>query len=116
MTTQNLIKQAFLNLIQNAFAAMPNGGTLTVQSKSNGDYISIVIADTGVGIPQEKLSKIFEPYYTTKASGTGLGLTLVYKIMKEHNGEIHVTSEVNKGTTFVLDFPIPVSERKAIEG
>ncbi len=111
-----LIKQAFLNLIQNAFAAMPNGGTLTVQSKSNGDYISIVIADTGVGIPQEKLSKIFEPYYTTKASGTGLGLTLVYKIMKEHNGEIHVTSEVNKGTTFVLDFPIPVSERKAIEG
>ena len=115
MLDSHLVKQVFLNLFQNAFAAMPNGGTLTVKSKINGDYVSVYISDNGIGIEKDKLSKIFEPYYTTKANGTGLGLTLVYKIIKEHNGEIHVSSTPNKGTTFVLDFPIPISERKAIE-
>lgn len=72
------------------------------------------IQDNGTGIDDDKLSKIFEPYYTTKANGTGLGLTLVYKIMKEHHGDIHVTSTKGEGTTFTLDFPIPASERMAI--
>ncbi len=109
-----LVKQALLNLIQNAFAAMEGGGKLTVSTKLDGDYVSVRISDTGCGIEEEKMAKIFEPYYTTKASGTGLGLTLVYKIMKEHHGDIHVTSRIGRGTTFQLDFPIPVSERKAI--
>lgn len=109
-----LVKQAVLNLIQNAFAAMEGGGKLTVSTKLDGDYVSVRISDTGCGIEEEKMAKIFEPYYTTKASGTGLGLTLVYKIMKEHHGDIHVTSRIGRGTTFQLDFPIPVSERKAI--
>lgn len=109
-----LVKQALLNLIQNAFAAMDSGGKLTLTTKNDGDYVSLRISDTGCGIEEEKMAKIFEPYFTTKASGTGLGLTLVYKIMKEHHGDIHVTSQVGKGTTFLLDFPIPVSERKAI--
>ena len=111
-----LIKQALLNLVQNAFAAMDNGGKLYIYSKNEGDFISLRIKDTGCGIPEEKLSKIFEPYFTTKASGTGLGLTLVYKIMKEHNGDIHVKSEEGKGTEFILEFPVPVSERRALEG
>lgn len=111
---ERLIKQALLNIIQNGIAAMENGGKLVIKSKIDGDYIRVEISDTGIGIPQEKLAKIFEPYYTTKASGTGLGLTLVYKIIKEHSGEIHVLSEKGKGTSFVLLFPIPVSERKAI--
>lgn len=111
-----LIKQALLNLVQNAFAAMSEGGKLDIISKNEGDFISLRIRDTGCGIPEEKLSKIFEPYFTTKASGTGLGLTLVYKIMKEHNGDIHVKSEEGKGTEFILEFPVPVSERKALEG
>ena len=111
-----LVKQALLNLVQNAFAAMDDGGKLLIYSKNEGDFISLRIKDTGCGIPEEKLSKIFEPYFTTKASGTGLGLTLVYKIMKEHNGDIHVKSEVGKGTEFILEFPVPVSERKALEG
>lgn len=109
-----LVKQALLNLIQNAFAAMEGGGKLFVSTKLNGDYISIKIQDTGTGIDDDKLQKIFEPYFTTKASGTGLGLTLVYKIMKEHHGDIHVTSTKGEGTTFTLDFPIPASERMAI--
>ena len=111
-----LVKQALLNLVQNAFAAMDDGGRLLIYSKNEGDFISLIIKDTGCGIPEEKLSKIFEPYFTTKASGTGLGLTLVYKIMKEHNGDIHVKSEVGKGTEFILEFPVPVSERKALAG
>lgn len=111
-----LIKQALLNLVQNAFAAMSEGGKLDIISKNEGDFISLRIRDTGCGIPEEKLSKIFEPYFTTKASGTGLGLTLVYKIMKEHNGDIHVKSEEGKGTEFILEFPVPVSERKALKG
>ena len=109
-----LVKQALLNLIQNAFAAMDGGGKLSVVTKLNGDFVSVRISDTGCGIDEDKIAKIFEPYYTTKASGTGLGLTLVYKIMKEHHGDIHVTSQKGKGTTFTLDFPIPVSERKVI--
>ena len=109
-----LVKQALLNLIQNAFAAMEGGGKLTVVTKLNGDYVSVRISDTGCGIDEDKLGKIFEPYYTTKASGTGLGLTLVYKIMKEHHGDIHVSSRKGEGTTFELEFPIPVSERKAL--
>ena len=105
-----------LAVVQNAFAAMSEGGKLGITSKNQGDFISLRIKDNGCGIPEDKLSKIFEPYYTTKASGTGLGLTLVYKIMKEHNGDIHVKSELGKGTEFILDFPVPVSERKALKG
>ena len=109
------VRQAFLNLVQNAFAAMPGGGVLAIRSRLQGDYIEVSFSDTGTGIPEEKLSKIFEPYYTTKATGTGLGLTTVYKIMKEHNGDIHVKSEVGVGTRFTLAFPVPVSQRFAIE-
>lgn len=109
------VRQAFLNLVQNAFAAMPDGGVLAIRSRLQGDYIEVSFSDTGTGIPEEKLSKIFEPYYTTKATGTGLGLTTVYKIMKEHNGDIHVKSEVGVGTRFTLAFPVPVSQRFAIE-
>lgn len=109
------LHQAFLNIVQNAFAAMEDGGTLSIRSRLHGDYVEIKFSDTGHGIPEEKLSKIFEPYFTTKASGTGLGLTTVYKIMKEHGGDIHVESEEGRGTTFTLAFPVPVSERIAIE-
>ncbi len=109
-----LVKQALLNIIQNAFAAMKSGGKLTVSTKTNGNFVSVRIDDTGCGIDEDKIQKIFEPYYTTKASGTGLGLTLVYKIMKEHHGDIHVTSRKGSGTTFTLDFPIPTSERMAL--
>ena len=109
------VRQAFLNLVQNAFAAMEKGGKLSIRTRLHGNYIEVSFADTGSGIPEDKLSKIFEPYYTTKATGTGLGLTTVYKIMKEHNGDISVKSEVGIGTAFTLAFPVPASQRIAIE-
>ena len=93
---------------------MPGGGTLTVSVYLDGNWETVRIEDTGTGIDDEHLSKIFEPYFTTKASGTGLGLTVVYKVIKEHRGDIFVSSEPGKGTAFTIKLPVPASERKAI--
>jgi two-component system, sporulation sensor kinase E len=101
------LKQAFLNVIKNAMAAMPEGGSLTLEVLYQGNQMGVRISDTGVGIPEEKLDKIFEPYFTTKDFGSGLGLTLVYKIIKEHGGDIQVSSKEGKGTTFTFFFPLP---------
>ena len=81
---------------------MPGGGTLSISTRLDGDYEVIRIEDTGTGIDSEHLEKIFEPYFTTKASGTGLGLTVVYKVIKEHKGDIFVSSEPGKGTVFTI--------------
>ena len=85
------IKQALLNLIKNAVAAMPGGGTLSIETLRSGDEVLVRISDTGAGIPDEIMDKIFEPYFTTKPFGTGLGLTIVFKIVKEHFGDISVS-------------------------
>ncbi len=107
-------KQALLNLIKNALYAMPNGGILRVETGRTGDMVYVKIIDNGVGIPKSIIDKIFEPYFTTKDFGTGLGLTLVYKIVKEHMGEITVESKEGKGTVFTLSFPIPQKEKRLI--
>jgi PAS domain S-box-containing protein len=109
------IKQAALNLIKNAVAAMPDGGTLRVESLRSGDDVVVRISDTGSGIPDDIMEKIFEPYFTTKPFGTGLGLTIVFKIMKEHFGDISVTSRVGEGTTVTLAFPVPKKETILID-
>jgi two-component system, sporulation sensor kinase E len=70
---------------------MPNGGTLRVETRRSGDDVLLRISDTGTGIPEEIMDKIFEPYFTTKPFGTGLGLTIVFKIVKEHFGDISVS-------------------------
>lgn len=108
------IKQVLLNLIKNAIAAMPEGGVLTVITEATDTEVFIRINDTGVGIPEENLSKIFEPYFTTKATGSGLGLTLVFKIIREHRGEITVKSRLNEGTCFTISLPIPQKEWRLI--
>ena len=108
------LRQSLLNIVENAFAAMPGGGKLTISAKLDGNFEMIRIEDTGTGIDDEHLSKIFEPYFTTKASGTGLGLTVVYKVIKEHRGDIFVSSELGKGTVFTIKLPVPSSERKAL--
>ncbi len=108
------IKQALLNIIKNALSAMQGGGTLTVATKKQGDEVLLSIADTGTGIQEDILEKIFEPYFTTKEFGSGLGLTLVYKIVKEHMAEISLESKVNQGTTFFISFPIPQKEKMLI--
>jgi signal transduction histidine kinase len=93
---------------------MPEGGALSFASKvKNGRYV-LCIEDTGCGMDAKTLSHIFEPYFTTKSDGTGLGLTMVYKIVKEMSGDIDVTSTVGEGTIFVVSFPVPQRERRFI--
>lgn len=115
MIDENVIKQALLNVIKNAMNAIKGAGTITVGAKIDSNTVVVSIKDSGIGITPEALSKIFEPYYTTKSTGTGLGLTVVYKIMKEHKGDIQVLSKPNVGTTVRLILPIPSGEHLALE-
>lgn len=100
------IHQVFVNIIKNAIHAMPKGGTLRIQTEAKGKLCLIHFQDTGVGIPEESLSKIFDAYYTTKEEGSGLGLMIVYQILREHGGRIEVASKANRGTTFTIILPI----------
>jgi PAS domain S-box-containing protein len=111
---ERLMKQAILNVVKNAISAMPDGGELVVSTSVRGDEVVLRIRDTGTGIPDDLLDKIFEPYFTTKDFGSGLGLTLVYKIVKEHFGEISVSSKEGEGTTFELSFPIPQGQQRLL--
>ncbi len=108
------IKQALLNLIQNAMAAMPEGGNLGIAVAATNDELTISVSDTGTGIPEDMLTKIFEPYFTTKKSGTGLGLTITFKIIKEHSGDISLESKEGKGSTFTIHLPVPQKEKKSL--
>ncbi len=111
----HLVKQALLNLIKNAMAAMEDGGIMTIAVRHEGNEVTVQVGDTGKGMDEQTIQKLFEPYFTTKASGTGLGLTMVYKIMKEHNGDVTVQSKRGEGSLFTLHFPVPESEYLAIE-
>jgi two-component system, sporulation sensor kinase E len=108
------MKQVLLNIIKNAIAAMPNGGLLTLNTFRKDDRVHIQIQDNGVGITDENMAKIFEPYFTTKDFGSGLGLTVVFKIIKEHGGEISLNSKEGEGTTFTISLPLPQSERSLL--
>jgi signal transduction histidine kinase len=98
------VQQALLNVLLNAIQAMPDGGTLTVRVAVVAQTVRIIIADTGTGIARENLSKIFSPFYTTKHRGTGLGLAITRTIIEKHHGTISVESELNRGSTFILEF------------
>jgi signal transduction histidine kinase len=101
-----ILRQALLNLAKNAVQAMPDGGRLTMSAASTKDgRVEIRVADTGVGIPPENLAKIFDLYFTTKQSGTGIGLSLVYRTIQLHNGDIDVESTPGVGTTFIIKMP-----------
>jgi signal transduction histidine kinase len=111
------LQQVFLNLFLNAKDAMPGGGTLHITT-SNGTGVSVSVADTGSGIAQEHITRIYDPFFTTKTNprngqnrGTGLGLSVTYGIIQEHAGKIRVESRPGAGTTFFLDFPLT---RKAV--
>jgi signal transduction histidine kinase len=103
------LQQAFVNILWNAIEAMPEGGTLTVSSNFDrkSDRIVIQVSDTGVGIPEDDVEKIFEPFYTSKADGkgVGLGLSVAYGIIRQHQGEIHIRSKEGEGTRFFIQFP-----------
>ncbi len=103
------IQQVFLNLILNAVQAMQDQGTLTITSelleRDGSPWVRVGIADTGSGIPQQILEKIFTPFFTTKAQGTGLGLAICHKLVTQHHGTISVTSHDGKGTVFTIELP-----------
>jgi PAS domain S-box-containing protein len=105
--SKNQLRQVFLNMISNARDAMPDGGTLTIKTMSRRDNIHIEIIDTGVGIREEHIDKIFEAFFTTKEAtkGVGLGLSVCYGFIKEHGGDIKVSSKKAEGTTFTIILP-----------
>jgi PAS domain S-box-containing protein len=104
------IQQVLVNLIKNALQAMTTDGTLTLQTGEGADGVWVSVADTGGGIPQEEINRIFEPFYTTKKKGTGLGLMIVQRIVRAHGGRIELESQVGRGTTFRIW--LPLHERK----
>ncbi len=104
-------KQAMMNLVKNAISAMPEGGTLRVITQKRGDQALLRISDNGTGMSPDVRDKIFEPYFTTKDFGSGIGLTLVYKVVKEHMGDISVISKEGHGTTFTITLPLPQREQ-----
>ncbi len=106
VTDGNQLSQVIVNIVLNAIDAMPDGGTLTIRTRMKNGRILIDFEDTGIGIPRENLSKIFEPFYSTKKEGTGLGLAVCESIVKKLNGSLTVESELNKGSRFVIAFPL----------
>ena len=100
------VERVFVNLIQNALDAMPNGGTLTITSKEVNDQLQLSFCDTGMGISDDVLPKIFSPLFTTKAQGMGFGLAICKRIVEAHSGTIAVQTEKDKGTTFTVTLPL----------
>lgn len=107
------LKQVLLNLCRNAVEAMPEGGVLTLKAAREAGEVVIEITDTGVGIPASEVSQIFEPFYTTKATGTGLGLSVCRRIVEAHGGRITLDSRPGRGTTFRVHLPLFL---KLVEG
>jgi len=109
------IQQALLNLVKNAMQAMTKGGTLTLQTGEGNDAAWVSVSDTGGGIPQEQINRIFEPFYTTKKKGTGLGLMIVQRIVRAHGGRIELESHVGRGATFRLWLPLHEKKPRLLE-
>lgn len=111
---EEFLKQAFLNVLLNALQAMPKGGVLKVwieekmadKSSSGEGFLDVNIEDTGLGIPQEHLSKVFDPFFTTRSDGSGLGLTVVHKVIRAHGGRVRIHSEIGKGTRVKMEIPV----------
>ncbi|WP_062052108.1 ATP-binding protein [Bacillus sp. JCM 19034] len=109
---ENQIKQVFINFIKNSMEAMTTGGgkiTLHV-SNENADFILIRVIDEGCGIPNHVLERLGEPFYSTKEKGTGLGMMVSNKIIKDHKGKVNIISEINKGTTIEIWLPVSKGE------
>ena len=103
-----------INIVVNAFHAMPEGGRCCIVAEPRKTdktrWVEISVRDTGIGIKKEDVSRLFEPFYSTKSSGTGLGLAIAYRIMENHGGTIQISSTPGIGTTAVLTFPVAVEE------
>ncbi|MFH1037040.1 MAG: ATP-binding protein [PVC group bacterium] len=102
---KNLIQQAILNLIINAAQAMPKGGEIALRLEKKDAYLKFSITDQGTGIPRGKINRLFEPLFTTKETGSGLGLLVVYKAIRQHGGYVEAASQPGEGTTFTIWLP-----------
>ena len=109
------IKQALVNLIKNAMQATTKGGVLTVETGSGAEGVWVSIGDTGCGIPADQLNRIFEPFFTTKKKGSGLGLMIVQRIVREHGGLVKLESHVGQGTTFRIWLPLHERQPRLLE-
>jgi two-component system, sporulation sensor kinase E len=108
------IKQALVNLIKNAMQAMSPGGTLTIETGQNTEEVWVSVADTGGGIAPDQVNQIFEPFYTTKKKGTGLGLMIVQRIVRQHGGHIELESRLGQGATFRIWLPHREKQQKLL--
>jgi len=109
------IRQTFFNVIKNSMEAMSQGGSLKISTQVDDEFVSIYFADTGVGIDEEDIAHVFQPYYTTKATGHGLGMMIVQRIMREHGGSIGIDSRKGTGTVVHLQFPLKERRQKMLE-
>lgn len=109
------IKQVLVNLIKNSMQAMSRGGVLTLRTGRGGEGVWFSVSDTGGGIPPEQLNQIFEPFFTTKKKGTGLGLMIVQRIIRDHGGNIEVESRAGQGTTFRIWLPLAERHSRLLE-
>lgn len=107
------IVQVLLNLVKNAYEAMEDGGTVTIDLSVRGEYAVLEVRDQGKGIPEKELEKIFRPFFTTKEFGTGLGLSICQKIVQDHEGIIEVETVTGQGTTFRITLPLGVAQKHA---
>ena len=112
------MRRVVINLVENAAQAMGDaantgGGSITVRTRASGGAFELVIEDTGPGIPGEVLSKVFEPLYSTKSFGTGLGLPTVKQIVEQHGGTVELSSQTGVGTRVVVRLPLPVAQEMA---
>ncbi len=124
MVDDTQVKQVFFNVIKNAMQAMEDGGILMLETHLSDRFLGVTVEDNGSGIDPDKLGAIYEPYQTTKAEGTGLGMMIVQRIMRDHGGEIEINSEPGRGTRLTLRFPredarmsllgAPVQEKKDV--
>ncbi len=105
MVDADQIRQVLVNVIVNAFQAMTGGGCLDIQAGSEGEFVEVMVTDTGSGIAETDIDKIFDPLFTTRAKGVGLGLSVCKTILDRHGGDIRVESEVGRGTTFTVSLP-----------
>jgi two-component system, sporulation sensor kinase E len=110
------LQQVLVNLIKNAMQAMTRGGTLTLQTGQGTEGVWVSVTDTGGGIPEEQINRIFEPFYTTKKKGTGLGLMIVQRIVRAHGGRIELESNVGRGTSFRVWLPRHERPTRLLEG
>ena len=110
------IRQVLTNIVTNAVQAMPEGGKLTIETRQKDSLLEIDISDTGIGIPDKTIGKIFDPLFTTRAKGIGLGLAVCKTVISRHEGEIEVRSEEGKGTTFTIKLPLKAKQSSSNSG